>query len=115
MDFPENHFDGILMNAMFEHLDYKRGAEFLSYIKRFIKPNGVMFAVYDKVNTADKGEFVTLDDGTRAYTDKMRDGMFLRYYPDDELKALLEDNQWQIESWSKNDHESRVVVALNKK
>lgn len=115
MNFPENTFDGILINAAFEHLDYNRGKEFLSKIKYFLKPDAVMFGVFDKVATGSKGEFEVLEDGTHQYHDQMRDGMFLRNYTDEELTLLLASSQWEVELIKKNSFESRIVVALNKK
>lgn len=113
MDFLEHSFDGILINAAFEHLDYERGREFLSKIKFFMKPNATMFAVFDKVATGNRGEYEVLEDGTHQYTDQFRDGMFLRNYSDDELKELLSEAGWQIQSMEKNKFESRIVVAKN--
>jgi 2-polyprenyl-3-methyl-5-hydroxy-6-metoxy-1,4-benzoquinol methylase len=115
MNFPENFFDGILINAAFEHLDFERGKEFLSKIKYYLKPNAVMYGVFDKVATGTKGEFEVLEDGTHQYFDQMRDGMFLRNYSDEELNVLFTLTKWQLESIKKNSFESRIVVALNKK
>ena len=111
MDFAQDSFDGILINAAFEHLDYERGKEFLAKTKNYMKAGSTMFAVFDKVATGNKGEFEVLEDGTHQYTDEFRDGMFLRNYSDDELKDLLENSGWQIQSMTKNKLESRVVVA----
>ncbi len=113
MNFPENHFDGILINACFEHLDYVRGKEFLQQIKPAIKPNGIMFGVFDKVASGERGTFEVLADGSHQYTDQYRDGMLLRNYPDEELNELLKQAQWEIESIAKNNYESRIVVARN--
>ena len=115
MDFPENHFDGILINACFEHLDYDRGKEFLSAIKKFVKPDGIMFGVFDKVASGEKGTYEVLEDGSHQYNDEYRDGMLLRYYNDDELDALLKESGWQVDSLRKNDFGSRIVVAKNLK
>ncbi len=115
LDFPENHFDALLVNAAFEHLDYQRGEEFLKHVKGCIKAGGIMFGVFDKVATGEKGTYDVLEDGTHQYKDQYRDGMFLRYYPDDELKALLQKTGWHIISLEKNDFESRIVIARNEK
>ena len=111
MDFPEKSFDGILINAAFEHLDYERGKEFLAKTKFLMRPGAIMFAVFDRVATGKKGEFEVLDDGTHQYTDEFRDGMFLRNYSDAEIKDLLAINDWEILSFKKNKLESRIVVA----
>ncbi len=113
MPFLENSFDGILINAAFEHLDYARGNQFLAQIKRLIKPDGIMFAVFDKVATGSRGEFDVLEDGTHQYHDTYRNGMFLRNYSDEELDELLRINNWQVLSLSKNSFESRIVIARN--
>ncbi len=109
--FPQGGFDGLLVNAAFEHLDYARGSEFLRHVANYMKPGGIMFAIFDKVGEGKKGEYIELADGTKQYTDKFRDGMFLRYYPDDELRDLLANNGWQVLSWRENKLGSRIVVA----
>jgi SAM-dependent methyltransferase len=111
MDFPQESFDGILINAAFEHLDYARGKEFLSKIKSFMKPGAIMFAVFDKVASGKRGEFEVLEDGTHQYIDEFRAGMFLRNYSDEELKELLSGANWEILDIKKNKMESRIVVA----
>jgi SAM-dependent methyltransferase len=113
LDFEKDSFDGILINAAFEHLDYARGKEFLEKTSNYMKKGSTMFAVFDKVATGKKGEFEVLEDGTHQYVDEFRDGMFLRNYSDDELKELLESSGWQIQSMKKNKLESRIVVAKN--
>lgn len=115
MNFPKNHFDGILINACFEHLDYARGKEFLQKIKHYIKPDGVMFGVFDKVASGERGTFEVLEDGSHQYTDQYRDGMLLRNYSDEELNDLLNQAQWQVESITKNSFESRIIIAKNHK
>ncbi|MDA0772235.1 MAG: class I SAM-dependent methyltransferase [Cyanobacteria bacterium] len=113
MDFPENSFDGILINACFEHLDYDRGAEFLQMIKKYLKPDGIMFGVFDKVASGKRGSYEVLEDGSHQYNDEYRDGMLLRYYNDEELEFLLQETNWQVISNRKNKHESRIVIAKN--
>lgn len=115
MNFAENSFDGILINAAFEHLDYSRGASFIKQIKTFLKPGGIMFGVFDHVATGSRGEFEVLEDGTHQYFDKFRDGMFLRNYTDEEIKDLLVSNFWDIISLDYNEHGSRIVIASNNK
>lgn len=115
MDFPGDTFDGILINAAFEHLNFERGEEFLTKIKPFIKNDGLMFGVFDKVATGTKGEFYTLEDGSRVYTDDARKGMLMRNYSDEELKDLFAKTGWEVKSWYKNNLESRIVEAVNRK
>lgn len=105
--------DGLLINAAFEHLDYEHGKKFLQQIKKHLKTDAIMYGVFDKVGTGEQGDYIELADGTKQYQDKFRDGMFLRYYPDEELKKLLEETNWQIESWRENELGSRIVVAKN--
>ncbi len=113
--FPSDGFDGLLVNAAFEHLDYSRGAEFLKHVAQYIKASGIMFAIFDKVGEGGKGEYIELEDGTKQYTDKFRDGMFLRYYSDVELRNLLKESGWQVMDWRENAAGSRIVVARNDK
>lgn len=109
----QSQFDGLLINAAFEHLDYQRGKTFIQEIKKFIKPNGIMFGVFDKVGTGQKGEYELLEDGSQQYLDTFRAGMLLRNYSDDELKEILASANWEILSWKTNNFESRIIVAKN--
>jgi 2-polyprenyl-3-methyl-5-hydroxy-6-metoxy-1,4-benzoquinol methylase len=109
--FSKNSFDAIAVNAVFEHLNYERGAIFLRKLYEVVKHKGIIFAVFDEVAQGDKGTFITLKDGTRQYTDSMREGMMLRNYSDEELKSLLESAGWQIRTWRTNEQGSRIVVA----
>lgn len=115
MDYPEDSFDGILINAAFEHLDKDRGIQFIHEMKKFLKPNAIMFAVFDKVASGKRGEFELLEDGTHQYIDEYRDGMFLRNYSDDELAKILADAKFEVLSVKKNAMESRIVIAKNLK
>jgi len=115
MKFGKNQFDGILVNACLEHLDLARGEQFIANIKEILKPEAVMFGVFDKVGTSDKGEYEVLDDGTQQYKDEFRNGMFLRNYSDEELKQLFAKHSWQIESLKYNSYGSRIIVAKNQK
>lgn len=113
LSFSENYFDGILINAALEHLNYQKAKEFFSKIKYFLKPNAVMFGVFDKVATGAKGEFEVLEDGTHQYYDAMREGMLLRNYTDEELEELFKATNWEVDSIEKNTYESRIVLARN--
>ena len=108
-------FDGLLINAAFEHLDFQRGKNFLQEIKKYIKKDGILFGVFDKVGTSQKGEYEVLEDGSQQYLDTFRAGMILRNYSDDELKEILANTNWEILSWRMNNFESRIIVAKNKK
>ncbi len=113
--FPQGGFDGLLVNASFEHLDYNRGAEFLKHVAKYVKSGGIMYGIFDKVGEGGKGDYIELEDGTKQYTDKFRDGMFLRYYSDAELRNLLLQSGWKVLSWRENAAGSRIVVAENSK
>lgn len=109
--FLNASFDGALINACLEHLDFVRAKIFFQKISKVLKKDGVLFGVYDLVGTSDKGEFDVLEDGTRAYKDPMRDGMFLRCYSDEELLELHSVSGFNIESKQVNSYGSRVIVA----
>jgi hypothetical protein len=103
------------VNACLEHLDLARGEQFIAKIKEILKPDAVMFGVFDKVGTSDKGKYEVLDDGTQQYKDEFRDGMFLRNYSDQELNELFNKHFWHIESLKYNSYGSRIIVAKNQK
>lgn len=114
-DFPEDHFDAVVISSCLEHLDKERAAEFFSNIKKVVKADGILFACFDRVCVGTKGEFETRDDGSRVYTDDLRKGMLLRNYSDDELKEMMQANKWQILSFETTAKEARLVWAKNEK
>lgn len=115
LDFPEGYFDAIMVNSTFEHLNYDRGQEFFNLAKRVVKTDGLLFGCFDEVCVGTKGEFQVLEDGSRVYTDDMRQGMLLRNYSNEELQNLLAASDWQIISQRTAENNSRIIWAQNKK
>ncbi len=115
MDFPDDHFDAIVISSSLEHLNKERAAEFFIKAKRVVKPDGILFGCFDHVCVGDKGEFTTLDDGTRVYTDTVRKGMLLRNYSTEELQDMMKETNWEIFSINETPKEARLVWAKNKK
>jgi SAM-dependent methyltransferase len=113
--FSENNFDGALINACLEHLDYQRAELLFKKLNFVLRNEAVLFGVFDLVGTSDKGEYLVLEDGTRVYQDPMRSGMFLRCYSDEELEMLHNLNGFQIESVKINSYGSRIVISKLKK
>ena len=106
-------FDAAILNATFEHFDFARARSLLKDLKQLLRPNAYLYGIYDKVGDGNKGEFVELADGTKQYIDPMRDGMFLRYYTNDELKALFAEFSYKVVSWQENEFGSRIVILEN--
>lgn len=108
MPYSTGSFDAVVANSIFEHLTPDLANSTLQALKQLLRPDGYFFGCFDKVGTG-PGEFYKMDDGTQVYTDKGRRGMLLRYFTDDELKALLLD--WKIESFATIDSGSRIIWA----
>lgn len=107
------NFDGVLLNACLEHLDYQRAELCLNNLAKTLQQNSLMFGIFDKVASGNRGEYKILEDGTFQYTDKFRNGMFLRNYSDDELLSLLSGAGWEITKIKYNNYGARIIFALN--
>lgn len=110
---PEASFDAVMINSTFEHLNYELGLEFFKKLKKVIKPGGLLFGAFDEVCRGEKGEFETLRDGSRVYSDEARAGMLLRNFSDEELEELLKSSNWEIISKRINEQGTRVIWAKN--
>lgn len=108
MKYPENSFDAIVANSIFEHLTYDLALATMVTLQNILKPGGIFIGCFDKVGTG-PGEYFKLEDGTQVYTDKGRLGMMLRCFTDDELKEFF--SGWQIEQFETLESGSRFIVA----
>lgn len=108
LPYPPGSFDAIVANSIFEHLTYDLAASTLARLKIVLVPGGAFFGCFDKVGGG-PGEFYKLPDNTHVYTDKGRRGMLLRYFTDEELRALFAS--WTITALSTTDSGSRLVWA----
>jgi ubiquinone/menaquinone biosynthesis C-methylase UbiE len=80
LDFLENSFDGIWLDASFIHVPKKEARKTLVGFKKVLKPDGLMF-ISGKVGTGEKFVQKT-DDCGRA--------RFFVFYPETEFKDLIE-------------------------
>lgn len=108
MDYKPGTFDAVVANSIFEHLTPELAASTLQTLRQILRPGGTFFGCFDKVGSG-PGEYYKLEDGTHVYTDKGRRGMLLRYFKDDELRALFAG--WAIDSFDTIDSGSRIVWA----
>lgn len=107
----EQKYDLAIINASFEHFDLERGKLLLKNVKNSLNKPGFIYGVYDHVGFANKGEFIELDDGTKQYLDQYRNGMFLRSFSDEELRAIFRDLDFEIIEWDYVDNNSRSVLV----
>ena len=114
-DFPENKFDAVVISSCLEHLDKDRADIFFKNLKKIVKSEGYIFGCFDEVCVGTKGEYETLEDGMRIYKDDLRKGMILRNYSDEEIKALLKENNWELISMETSESGARLVWAKNLK
>lgn len=108
LPYPPGSFDAVVANSIFEHLTYDLAEATLARLKSMLVPGGAFFGCFDKVGGG-PGEYYSLTDGTHVYTDKGRRGMMLRYFTDEELKALFAG--WTITSMDTIDSGSRLIWA----
>ena len=111
LPFKDSSFDAIVCNSVLEHFRYDQAEKIFEKIHKILVDKGFLFGCFDKVGSG-KGEYFELGDSTHVYTDKMREGMMLRNYTDEELKTLLKD--FDILSFDKNNYGSRLVWARKK-
>ncbi len=110
MQLDTADYDCVLINACLEHFNLNRVELLIDNLKKHLKPDGLIYGVFDLVAVSDKGEFVNFDDGTRQYLDPMREGMYLRNYTDEEISRLFSASGFQQISYKAVDNGSRVVV-----
>lgn len=108
LPYPDNSFEAVVANSIFEHLTADLTRLALERLKAILVPGGTFFGCFDKVGTG-PGEYYSLNDGTHVYTDKGRKGMLLRFYSDDELSELF--SKWKVIEVSTLDSGSRIVWA----
>ncbi len=108
LPYPDNSFEAVVANSIFEHLTADLTRLTLERLKAILVPGGTFFGCFDKVGTG-PGEYYSLNDGTHVYTDKGRKGMLLRFYSDNELSELF--SQWKVIEVSTLDSGSRIVWA----
>ncbi|MFN8554569.1 MAG: class I SAM-dependent methyltransferase [Candidatus Obscuribacterales bacterium] len=108
MNYAPGSFDAIVANSIFEHFTYDLAEETIAKLKTVLTPRGGFIGCFDKVGTG-PGEYFELDDGSHIYTDKARQGMLLRYFPDKELEKLFKD--WTITKFEEFGSGSRFVCA----
>jgi SAM-dependent methyltransferase len=108
MDYAPASFDAIVANSIFEHFTYDLAVETVAKLKKILTPRGGFIGCFDKVGTG-PGDYFELEDGSHIYTDKARQGMLLRYFPDKELEKLFSD--WTITKFEEFGTGSRFVCA----
>lgn len=113
LPFKDGSFDAVICNSSLEHFRLDQAEVIFEKVHNILSDGGFVFGCFDKVASGTKGEFHELGDGTHVYTDKMREGMMLRNYSDDELKALFKG--FDILSFDQNNYGSRLVWAKKKK
>lgn len=108
LPFVSGQFDAVVANSIFEHFTFDLARSTMEKLRDLLVADGVFIGIFDKVGGG-PGEYYKLEDSTHVYTDKGRKGMMLRYFTDEELKALL--SGWSIETMKVLESESRFVVA----
>lgn len=69
MDYPDNHFDVLLLLDVFEHLSYNEQYKALNEIKRILKDHGILIlSIPNVANISSRLKFLIL--GELSRTDK---------------------------------------------
>lgn len=110
MDLENHDYDCVIINASLEHFDLERAGLLIENLKKHLKPNGLIYGVFDLVALSNKGEFISFADGTRQYLDPMREGMYLRNYSDNEIFTLFSGRGFEQVSYKAVDNGSRVIM-----
>ncbi len=84
-------FDALICNAVLHHMPLAEASKTMLNIKNILKPDGIAYISFAGPQEEEKQKFVTLDDGTRRYTQGERKGMLYRFYTNEEIKSLCGD------------------------
>ena len=109
LNFPKKSFSAVVANSVFEHLTLELARNTIEKIEDILEPEGIFLGCFDKVGTG-PGEYYKLEDGTHVYTDKGRKDMILRYFSDEEIRALF-SNAWEIKAFEPVSDITRILIA----
>ncbi len=85
------NFDALICNAVLHHMPLAEASKTMLNIKNILKPGGVAYVSFAGLEDDERGKFVTLDDGTRRYSQRERKGMLWRFYTNEEIRSLCGD------------------------
>lgn len=93
MDYPDNHFDVLLLLDVFEHLSYNEQYKALNEIKRILKDHGILIlSIPNVANISSRLKFLIL--GELSRTDKDYNHLGERTFR--EMKRILQQNGFYI-------------------
>jgi len=106
-------FDAVICNSVLDHMTKADAAKALAGIGKVLVPGGLAYVSFDGPEEGDPGEYFLQDDSTRRYVKGKYEGMLWRYYPDEEMKALLAD--FTINDFSTRKNGKRDIWMVNEK
>jgi len=111
--YPDNIFDAVVANAVLDHMPLSEAQKAVKEILSVVRPGGLVYASFDRLEGKETTDYRALEDGTRLYTHGVQRGLVWRYYSDEEVQALFA--AFQIESFQVDADGSRVIVAVKGK
>ena len=88
ISYPDMFFDGVVANAVLDHLSATDADVALEELHRIVKPGGLIYISFDAISEDDtKKAHTLLEDGSFLY----KDGLRFKYYADNDISDLLKD------------------------
>ncbi|MFA6072435.1 MAG: class I SAM-dependent methyltransferase, partial [Janthinobacterium sp.] len=103
---PDNRMDGIWARASIHHLTKAETVELFSTIKKYLKPNGIVFMI-NKYGSEEEIE------EKKKYGQVIR--RYFQYFNEERVELLAKDNEFSVEEqyFVQNDHKWLVSVLVN--
>jgi SAM-dependent methyltransferase len=108
--YPNETFDAVVANAVLDHMPLSEAQKAVREIWAVLRPGGLLFASFDGLGGKEEMPYHILEDGTRLYVRGMYRGLIWRYYPDEEIRALL--SRFRLEDLHTESDGSRVAIAF---
>lgn len=115
LDCPPGRFDGILAWSVFDHMDLPQAQSAISELTRVSSQKCTLLLSFDEPGDAGGQPHEVLPDGTVRITKGARAGKLIRWYSEDEIRALMAD-AWNILEFSSDaSTKGRVVLCQRPK
>jgi SAM-dependent methyltransferase len=83
--------DAVICNSVLDHMPSTEASESMLNLKNALKFGGIAYLSFDGLDQEDKDKHVSLEDGTRRYTEGKLKGMLWRFYSNKEIRSLCKD------------------------
>lgn len=83
--------DAVICNSVLDHMPLTEASKSMLNLRNVLKLGGIAYLSFDGLDQEDKDKYVSLEDGTRRYTEGKLKGMLWRFYSNEEIKGLCKD------------------------